>query len=393
MTEKLYDENSHLFEFTARVIACNKTENGYAVILDRTAFFPEGGGQPSDTGTLGAARVFDVQIRTVSAKPGGAEDARESSDIVHYTDQPLEVGSEATGRIDTARRTDFMQQHSAEHIVSGIVHSRLGYENVGFHLSRETVTLDFSGLLSDCQIADIEREANERVRQNVRFKVWYPSAEELETLSYRSKKELNAPIRMVEIENTDRCACCAPHVSSAAEIGVIHLEDLGKMRGGTRLSLKAGARAVSDYRRASEALGKIGALLSAKQGEEAAAVERLSAALEAEKMNAAALEKRLIKALAAAARREERALFCELSGDFVFHLADALHTRFKDLRAVFSPAENGFSFALRDDEADLAAFFESFRGEFPVRGGGKGGMRRGSVAANEDELKKFFQLR
>ena len=152
MTEKLYDADSHMFEFTARVVSCEKKGRGYAVILDRTAFFPEGGGQPSDQGYLDGAAVYDVQI---------------SDDIEHFTDRPFDAGAEVQGVVDRSRRLDFMQQHSAEHIVSGIVHECFGFENVGFHLSGETVTLDFDGMLSNEQIAGIELEANRRVRRNV----------------------------------------------------------------------------------------------------------------------------------------------------------------------------------------------------------------------------------
>lgn len=376
MTDKLYDIDSHLFKFTARVLSCTEFKNGYKVALDRTAFFPEAGGQPSDRGTLGSAEVLDVQI---------------SEDIIHYVNAPLEVGAEVEGSVNAERRIDFMQQHSAEHIISGLVHSLYGFENVGFHLSENTATLDFNGVLSAEQLAYIEQIANERIRADVKLKAYYPSEQELKKISYRSKKELEGAVRIVEIEDTDCCACCAPHVSSSAEIGVVHLENLGKMRGGSRLSFKAGGRAVADYRGLSEELRKIGVLLAARSGEEAAAVEHLLSMLELERRAAADAEKRLIEKTVLCAQNSGNAIFEELSGEGIFRLADQLYLKYGGLWAVFSPADNGFSFALRDDEAVLSEFFEDFKQSFEVRGGGRDGLRRGTVIADKDELNGFFE--
>lgn len=376
MTEKLYDADSHIFEFNATVVSCEKCGGGYAVILDRTAFFPEGGGQPSDRGYIDGAAVSDVKL---------------SEEIVHFTDRPLEAGAQVKGVIDRERRLDFMCQHSAEHIVSGIVHERFGFENVGFHLSEETVTLDFNGMLSEKQIAEIELEANRRVRRNVKFKAYYPSAEELERLVYRSKKEINGAVRIVEIEDTDRCACCAPHVKQAAEIGVIYLEAEGKMRGGIRLALKAGERAVSAHRKAADALGGIGALLSARSGGERAAVEKMLAALEEEKRKTAAAERQLVRLTAESIPDGKRAVFTELSGDAALQLADLLFKRSGGIETVFSPSGGGFKFVACGNEKELSEEFEKFKAVFPVRGGGRDGLRRGSVEAQRNALEEFFK--
>lgn len=377
MTEKLYDRDSHIFEFNATVVSCEKCKDCFAVILDKTAFFPEGGGQPSDVGKLGEARVFDVQIE---------------NDIIHYADRPVPVGSRVVGKLDSKRRLDFMCQHSAEHIVSGIVHEKYGYENVGFHLSEETVTLDFDGIITAEQLSEIELEVNARVRENVKFRAFYPSSEELELLNYRSKKEIDGAVRIVEIENTDCCACCAPHVYESSEIGCVYLENLGKMRGGTRLSLKAGERAVTAHRQTADELHRISALLAAKQGEEGKAVEALLNSSELRQRQFADMERQLLRALTDAAKQDETAVFANVSGESVFRLADSLYERFGVLRAVFSPSDDGFNFAVRGNEEELSEAFESFKNSFTVRGGGRNGMRRGYVCAKECELKKFFQL-
>ena len=215
MTEKLYDKDSFLKKFTATVLECEPCENGWSVLLDKTAFFPEAGGQKADTGTLGGARVSDVLIR--------------EENIYHITDKPFNVGDVVTGEIDFDRRFDFMQQHSAEHIISGIAHSLYGCENVGFHLSDEIVTLDFDKVLNHEQLLKIEEIANRKVFECVNFCCYYPDDETLSKLSYRSKKELEGDVRIVEIENTDMCACCAPHVKTAAQIGLIKLLDYEKL--------------------------------------------------------------------------------------------------------------------------------------------------------------------
>ena len=204
--------SSKIKDFKATVLSSKKADNGYKSILSKTAFFPEGGGQPADKGTINGATVLNV--------------LEENGEIYHYTENELTVGSEVEGILDWECRYDRMQNHSGEHIISGIVHSLYGYQNVGFHLSDETVTLDFDGELSLEQLELVERKANEVVWQNARVECFVPSEEELKTLEYRSKKELEGDVRIVKIEDCDICACCAPHVESAGEIGIIKMLDL-----------------------------------------------------------------------------------------------------------------------------------------------------------------------
>ena len=209
MTEKLYYLDSHLFTFDATVLACREEKQGYSVVLDRTAFFPEGGGQLADTGTLGPARVLDVHER--------------DGEIRHYTDAPLTVGERVTGQLDAEQRLRRMQDHSGEHILSGLVHNAYGYDNVGFHMGAECMIIDFSGELSWEQLMELETRANEVVRQNLPLHIWFPVEDELKTLDYRSKLELTENVRIVEIPGVDRCACCAPHVARTGEVGVIKI--------------------------------------------------------------------------------------------------------------------------------------------------------------------------
>ena len=261
MTEKLYDIDSFLKEFTATVVDCKAVDNGYSVVLNKTTFFPEAGGQPSDIGFLNDIRVFDVQI--------------ENDVIYHFTDKELSVGQEVNGKIDFDRRFDFMQQHSAEHIVSGVANRLYGCQNVGFHLSEDIVTLDFDKPLKREEIFEVERLSNILIQQNNKINTYYPEPSKLPELNYRSKGELEGAVRIVEIENCDMCACCAPHVKFTGQIGLVKLLSSEKLRGGVRIELKAGMRALCDYNERFFATAKIGDMLASKYNETADAVERV----------------------------------------------------------------------------------------------------------------------
>lgn len=375
-TEKLYDADSHLKKFTATVVSCEQSRNGYAVILDRTAFFPEGGGQASDRGTLGDAQVTDVQITDEA--------------ICHFTDRPLKVGETVTGILDWDRRFDYMQQHSGEHIVSGIAHRLYGAENVGFHLGDDTVTVDFDLPLNREQILKIETEANAAIYRNAAFRTYYPDPAVLSSLSYRSKKELSGDIRIVEIEGVDRCACCAPHVAVAGEIGVVKLLDPERLRGGVRLILHCGRRALMDYNAKYENTRAIGALLSAKQHETAQAVARLYEQLNAEKQKNTTLKRRLTDLIVETSGTKTVLFEDGFDLKEIQLLADALHRKSGRFCAVFSENGNGFAFAICAEAEEADRFFADFRTKFPVRGGGRGGMIQGTVTAGKEQLTAFF---
>ena len=281
MTEKLYDLDSRLREFTAQVTECRRQDGYFAVELSRTAFFPEGGGQGSDRGYIDSTPVFDVQ--------------EQEGRILHFTKTPFDTGITVTGRIDWERRFDFMQQHSGEHIVSGIAHRLWRCENVGFHLGEDIVTLDFDRTLSREQLLKTEEAANRAVFQNKRFFTYYPHPDELKKLNYRSKKEINGPVRIVEIEDTDICACCAPHVGSAGEIGIIKLLDTEKLRGGIRIEIKCGMRALLDYNDKYGNVKKIAAALAVKQSEAAVGVDRLMDSLSGLKVKITALSRKVME--------------------------------------------------------------------------------------------------
>ena len=261
MTDRLYYEDSHLAAFPAMVTACEQEKDYWKVALDQTAFFPEGGGQAGDTGYLGDVEVFDTHGK--------------NGEIWHYTRQPLEIGAEVKGVLDWKKRFSRMQQHSGEHIVSGLIHTRFGYDNVGFHLGEEEVTMDFNGPITKEELLEIETAANQVVFGNVPIQISYPSKEELAVLDYRSKIEIEGQVRIVTIPDIDVCACCAPHVNTTGEIGLIKLTNVQSHRGGVRVNLLAGDRALRDYREKESSVKAVSVLLSAKEAVVADAVERL----------------------------------------------------------------------------------------------------------------------
>lgn len=379
MTEKLYDKDSFLKSFTATVVSCEEYFGSFAVVLSQTAFFPEAGGQKSDRGIIGNANVIDVQI---------ADEI-----ITHITDAPLKVGETVEGVLDFERRFDFMQQHSGEHIVSGVAHSLYGCENVGFHLSEDIVTLDFDKPLEKHQIAKIEESANEAVFKNVNFYTYYPDDETIKNLKYRSKKELDGAIRIVEIEDTDMCACCAPHVKTSGQIGLIKLLSAEKLRGGVRIEMKCGKRALCDYREAYENLHKISATLCTKHNEAANAVDRLLDQISELKYKYTGLKRQvLLEKVEALKPQSDITAMIEdgLEIKDLQTLADSLYKKWGGIRAVLSPIENGYSFAICGEETALSEFFVSFKQKLNIKGGGRGAMVQGTVNASENEILQFF---
>ena len=379
MTEKLYELDAYISCFQASVINCIKDNDCYKIVLDKTAFFPEGGGQAGDKGAIGDVTVFDTQI--------------EKDLIYHYTDKPLDIGAVVECKLQFDRRFNFMQNHTGEHIVSGIAHELFGVNNVGFHLGEELVTIDFDRELTRQQLDEVEYLANQKVWHNLPVKAYYPSEEELKNTEYRSKKEIDGAVRLVKIIDTDICACCAPHVNATGEIGLIKLLDTEKMRGGVRIVLKCGSFALRDYQNKFENVANISALLSAKQENVAEAVNKLDekCSLANQKINE--LKKKVAELTISSANENTNCLFiddCDVKE--LQLIADKLHKTYGGIRAVFSGSGENYSFAICGDDAQLQAIFAKFKSEFAVRGGGRGGMVQGTVSATQEKIKLFFNF-
>ncbi len=380
-TQRLYYEDSYIKEFNAEAISCEKRDGFYAVILDKTAFFPEGGGQKSDSGYIGDMFVYDVQ--------------QENGEIIHKTKEPVTEGAEYFCKIDWSLRFSRMQNHSGEHIVSGLVHKKYGFDNVGFHMDDEYVTIDFNGELNREQLDEIEDEANEAVYRNLDFKIYFPDEKELKNLDYRSKLELTEDVRIVEIDGVDVCACCAPHVKKTGEVGIIKLLDFMKHRGGVRIVMKAGSLALKDYReKYKNALG-ISNLLSVKQHDIFTATEKF--------YNDLGEERREFYEYRLSVANRDKENLKEVNGSLVLitdgYDADMMREvvnfamkKTEKYSAVFSgDDENGYSFVIASETQDMNALRNEISQKLNGRGGGRDGMIQGKVATEKQAIIDFFK--
>ena len=379
MTEKLYYADSFLAEFTGTVLACREEKGGWAVTLDRTAFYPEGGGQPADQGTLGAAAVTDVRERD------GA--------LVHICDRALAVGERAEGRVDMDRRFDFMQQHSGEHIVSGILCGLFQCSNVGFHIGRDLVTIDFDAQLTAEDVLEVERRANRYIWEDHPIEVSLPSPGQLEKLAYRSKKALDGQVRIVTWPGADCCACCGTHVSRSGQVGQVKLISCQRFREGVRIEMAAGGRALRWANAVSEQNSRISQLLSAKPEATAAAVERLQRELFALRGRVAELEETDFARKADQYRGAGDVLLLQgpMSAESVRKLCGAVQAACGGRCAVFAGAEGSWQYAIGLPDGDLRELVKRLNAQLCGRGGGKPAFVQGSVQAAEQEIRAFFQ--
>ncbi|MBO4627196.1 MAG: alanyl-tRNA editing protein [Lachnospiraceae bacterium] len=431
MTIKLYDEDAYAVGFDAVVTAVEPCADGAGVgdaagsgvaggafagdadgaagaaeapaavwvTLDRTLFFPEEGGQSPDRGELGGFAVTDVQIAdgVIRHKVTAGADAFAEGTKVH-------------GRIDWEYRFRNMQMHTGEHIFSGLVNRRFGYHNVGFHLSERTATMDYDGKITDAELAELELAANRAILENRAVRAWYPGAEELAASSYRSKKEIDGAVRLVEIEGVDLCACCAPHVRTTGEVGCFKLIGHENYKGGVRVSYRCGLRAMEDYEERLALLAELSHLLSAKTEDLAAAVSKLQT--ECRDLAYANIAKDRAIALtelasAAAADGRTRAGDGRIEGAGVLFLSqadptllrfatDEMKKRYAGVVCVMLPvggAEAGgtagdsadetavWRYIIEQDGGDVSAWQQTLRERFGAKGGGPKNSVQGSLTA------------
>lgn len=380
MTQKLYYIDSHLFAFTAKVLSCEEGRDRWEIILDKTAFFPEGGGQPADRGVLNGVTVLDVQER--------------GDKIIHYCDGPLEVDGTVDGYVDRELRLCRMQNHSGEHVFSGIAHRLYGCENVGFHMGNSDLTIDFDRELSEEEVLRIETEANQAVRENLPIRATFPSKEELSRLAYRSKKELQGDVRIVEIPGVDRCACCAPHVSNTGEIGLIKVLTFERHRGGVRLVLACGMWALREVREKQNSVAEISVLLSAKRNEVAGAVQRLLQERDTLKEKNAMLAMELVHFKAAQQPETDGniCLFEAIPDEIaVRELVNLLMEKCGGIAAVFFPGIDGVTrYIIGSRHVDLRKASRDINTGISGRGGGRPEMIQGSASASEEEIRTFI---
>ena len=379
-TEKLYYADPFLKEFTATVLDCQPGKNGYTVTLDRTAFYPEGGGQPADHGTLDGAAVTDVHEK--------------NGVIFHNVDRAVEIGKTVSGSIDWARRFDHMQQHSGEHICSGLICGRYGCDNVGFHMGTDIVTIDFNADIPWEELLEIEGQANRYIQEDHPIDIQFHRGAELDAIDYRSKKPLEGDVRIVAFPGADCCACCGTHVLRSGQVGLVKFLSVQKFREGVRIELLCGQRALDYLSRTWEQAKTIGQHLSVKPVDAAAAVERLEGELSALKMRCAGLEEAVFAGIAAEQAGKGNVLLFQppMKPDSVRKLADAVSKACGGLAAVFAGEGSHYAYALgRADGQDISAAVKALNGALHGRGGGRNGFAQGSVEAAQSAIEAFFK--
>lgn len=387
-TEKLYYEDKNMTSFSAMVVDCtyDAVFDRCLVILNRTAFFPEAGGQKADKGTLNGVPVLDVTIK--------------QEVITHILEGnclgSLPVGTSIEGCIDWSQRFDFMQQHTGEHIISGLVNKHFGWNNVGFHLGYEEVTLDFDGLLSLAQLRDIEVLANQAIWKDLPVHERFPTKDELSSMNYRSKLELEEDVRIVEIPGYDVCACCAPHVETTGQIGLLKVTGVQSHRGGIRVNILCGVRALHDYTEKQDSVTDISVLLSAKPDAVSSAVERLLEESQTRKGRIDILQEELLKAhmdaLPAPSGLTPVLLFeAELDTIAMRNTVNALMKDYHGYCSVFSGNDiAGYRFITGSSTLDCRMLSTALKERFQAKSGGSPQMIQGNIAAARKDIHAFY---
>ena len=379
-TIRLFDHDSYTQAFDATVLRCEQQGERYAVVLDATAFFPEEGGQTADTGTLEGVKVLDAQ------ECDGV--------ITHYTDAPLPIGATVHGQLDFEARYLKMQIHSGEHIVSGLMHQKYGYNNVGFHLGGE-ITMDFDGELTREQLNEIEDQANRIIYANVEIRAEYPSLEVLERTEYRSKLDLSENVRLVTIGEYDTCACCAPHVARTGEIGLIKLLDAIRYKGGMRIHFLAGSAALAHYRKTWSDVATLSSMLSVPQSDVVLGVQRRDAEIEKRGATIASLRRQLLDYKIAALEQTDGTL-CIFTDDpdmlSLRLLVNAGMDKCTGICAAFSGDDaNGYRYIIGASTVDLKVLSKQINTALAGKGGGSAQMIQGSCTAKESEIRAYME--
>lgn len=384
-TIRLYDRDGYATEFEAEVISCEevsvKGQTRYAVILDRTLFFPEEGGQSPDKGRLGGAEVLDVQIK--------------KNVITHTLNQPLAVGSRIEGKVDWNHRFSNMQQHSGEHIFSGLVYKLFGFHNVGFHLSDQVVTMDFDGVLTPEDIDSIELSVNRAIAENIEVLVSYPTDAELEKIDYRSKIEIEGQVRIITIPGYDVCACCAPHVRHTGEIGILKVMSVQSYKGGVRVSILCGFRALMAFREKAGILSELSAILTTNQEALPENVSRLKAANQSLKSRLAAVRQAVMEHKVAELPEDLKQVVLfeqDLDTPVMRAVVNQLTERYDGICALFvGTDETGYNFIIGSKETDCRNIAALLKERLNARGGGSKVMIQGSLNASQERIEAFLQ--
>lgn len=378
-TIKLYENDSYIKNFTATVIACEETNGAFLVVLDKTAFFPEGGGQDADKGVIGGIEVLDVQIK---------------DDIIyHKLEKSLESGSTVDCNIDWDTRFSRMQNHTGEHIVSGVIHRTFGYNNVGFHMNDTLVTFDVDGPLNDEQIREVEIKANQAIYGNKSIKAIYPTAEDLPDYDYRSKLDITEGVRLIEIEDTDLCACCAPHVARTGEVGIIKIVSYIPYKKGTRIEMLCGALALNDYINVHNANKQIMNMLSAKRFETPVAVERIQTELSSVRAENKKLSGKLAMLKMEKHIKDNKVcVFIDgASYDELRNCSNVLIEEHEFCYLFSNTDENNYIYVVSSKENSVRELVQNLNKTFNGKGGGRDTYAQGKIVATKEEILGFIE--
>ncbi len=379
---ELFYRDEYAREFDAEVISCQKGKKGYEVVLSDTAFYPEGGGQPADRGTLGQVNVLDVK--------------RRNGEILHITDAPLEPGMTVHGVLDWERRFDHMQQHSGEHILSGVVHAQFGYDNVGFHMNDEVVTVDFNGPITWEEAMELEDKVNAYIWTDAESRELYPSEEELKAMDYRSKIELKGKVRLVEYPGADLCACCGTHVAHTGEIGLMKILSVSRHKDGVRMEMLFGGRAMKDYDRKHLLNTEFSCRLSAKPYETGEALQRVLDEMNAMKFRMQAMNERYYAMRATSIPVGEPVIFFNEPGMSMVEIrkfCDYLISTGKVKTAmIISPKDKeSVNYVMGSADLNMRDVGKLLNEELHGRGGGRPEMVQGSFQAEAEAVEQAFR--
>ena len=384
-TEKIYYNDAYQYEFSAEAVACDKVGDSWHIILNRSCFYPEGGGQPGDTGFLNDIRIIDS--RTVA------------QEIVHVTESPIDVGETVHGKVDFLRRFAFMQNHTGEHIVSGIINKLHGFENIGFHLGANIMTMDFSGELSKDELTRIEDLANDAVYENVRLESNFIDSADLKdlTLEYRSKKAIEGTVRIVSIPGYDACACAGLHVATSGEVGAIKIISAQRYKGGCRLYALCGRDALEDYRQKNESAHQISALLSVKPNEINQAVEKLLVNIEEQKRLIAGLRNEVFALKAQSYTLGAKLAYVfetDLGPDdmrrFAYEIASRVAVAFVFSNSEEAPDVYRYIICSQSTPEDIAKIAKEMNSALNGRGGAKNEIAQGVVNASRSDIEEYL---
>ena len=377
---ELFYRDPYIRSFSATVVSCIEHKGAWLTVLDDTAFYPEGGGQEADHGTINGIEVFDVH--------------RKDGKIVHYMKEPVEAGMDLECRIDWDRRFDHMQNHTGEHIVSGLIHKEFGYDNVGFHMGKEIIQIDFNGPLTWEDLMGIEQKANQIVMDDVSLHIWCPDKEELDQIDFRSKKELNGTVRLVEVAEADLCACCGTHVASTGEIGLIKILSVAKYKNGVRVEMVSGNRALNLMRKVYNNNRAISASLSAEMLKTAEAVEKTKQESQRKDQLIGSLQSQLLEYRLASFETDQDFLLDEeenMDRVAMIHMAGRmLDEKRAEVAAVLSKQMDGYAYFICSKTVNLAALSKQLNTQLNGRGGGRPDNIQGFFQSDIQTIREVF---